>query len=420
MSIFRAYDIRGVYPTELNEELAYKIGRAFVTFLGCKEVVVGRDMRVSSDKLFNSLVNGLTDQGANVIDIGLSSTPMLYFAAHDKQAAIMITASHNSGEYNGFKLCRKNSIPISGDTGIKDIESLVKENNFEDVSKGSVTKKEVLEDFVARNIGGERIEQFYKVVIDSGNGMGGHDLFVALSRLPIHVLGMNVELDGSFPVHVPNPMNEENVSDLKEEVVRVGADIGIAPDGDVDRIGFVDEKGQLVNGDMITALIAKSILKENPGSKIMYDLRSSRSVKEEIEQNGGIPIMCRVGHSFIKQQMRQEDAAFAGEITGHFYFKDNFFTENSTLALIYILNLMSEEGKTLSELIEPLKKYHQSGEINSNVDNKEEMMKELEEKYSDGFVSKLDGVSISYVDWWFNVRPSNTESVLRLNVEANT
>lgn len=422
MSIFRAYDIRGIYPTELNEDMAYKIGRAFVTFLKCKEVVVGRDTRLSSEKIFLSLVRGITDQGANVIDIGLSSTPMLYFTGHDKPAAIMITASHNSGEYNGFKMCRENSIPLSGDTGIMDIEKLVKENNFVDPDeKGSVTKKDVFEEFIQHNLGFAKHIKNFKIVIDSGNGMGGYDLLEVMKRLPIELIEMNTELDGSFPVHIPNPMNVENVADLKKKVVETGADFGVAPDGDVDRISFIDEKGEQINGDFLTALIAKIILHNNSGEKILYDLRSSRSIKEEISASGGEPIMCRVGHSFIKQHMRKEDAVFAGELTCHFYFRDNFYTENSALALINILNLLSTENKKLSELISPLKKYHKPDEINSKVDDKESKMKELEEKYSDAKeILHLDGVSVIYDNWWFNVRPSNTEPVLRLNLEADT
>jgi len=420
--IFKAYDIRGIYPKDLDEEIAYRIGRAFVIFLKTKEVVVGRDGRLSSPQIFEALTKGITDQGADVIDIGLSSTPMFYFEAAKSGASIMVTASHNPKEYNGFKFCRENAIPISGDTGIKDIKKLVEENDFkEPEKKGKIIKKDILNDYIKHCLNFVQTDKPFKIIVDAGNGMGSYTFPKIFEKLPFNFIPLYCKMDFNFPNHEPNPLNYETLKDLQNKVIKEKADIGIALDGDGDRCIAVDEKGNIVNCDLMTALIGKSLLKTHPGSLILYDLRSSKIVKEVVEENNGKAKMCRVGHAFIKQQMRDENALFAGELSGHFYYKDSFFTESSFITTAILLNLMAQEDKPLSKLAEPLKKYFQSGEINSDVADKESKIKEIEEKFKDAEKSlHLDGLSIYYQDWWFNVRPSNTEPLLRLNLEAKS
>jgi len=417
MSVFKAYDIRGLFPEEINEELAYKFGRAFVTFLNCKEVVVGYDMRSSSEVLCSALIKGIIDQGAKVYNIGLASTPMLYFAAKDKEAAIMITASHNPGEFNGFKLCRNNAMPISGETGIKEIEKLI-ENPFVEVEKGEEIKLNIIDKFIEHNMNFFN-ENNLKIVFDFGNAIGAYSHKLIWDKLNFTKIYMYDELDGNFPNHIPDPLNLDNVKDLQKKVVEENADFGVAIDGDADRCVFIDEKGQYISSDLITALIAKEILSNNPGEKILYDLRSSKSVKEVIRENKGFPVKSRVGHSFIKSQMREENSIFAGELSGHFYYRDSFFTESSIITVMKIMNLVKDNS--LSRLIQPIKRYFSSGEINSDVEDKETKMKEIESKFSSAKnILWLDGLTVEFEDWWFNLRPSNTENKLRLNLEANS
>jgi phosphomannomutase len=426
MSIFKAYDVRGIYPSELDEELAYKIGRAFVTFLKVSNVVVSQDMRESSKSLKKELIRGITDQGADVIEVkGLCSTPRSYFACWflKSPGSIMVTASHNPGKYNGFKFTREKAIPISGDTGIKDIEKLVLRNRFKDVKKkGIVVKKDITNDYkkhILRFIDVKKIKPL-KVVIDAGNGMGGKDMELVLDKLPLKVVRMYFKPDGSFPNHEANPLKEENLIDIKKRVKEEKADFGIAIDGDADRVFFIDENSETIPADFITCLIAEDILKKNKGGKVLYDLRSSWVVKEVIEKNGGKAGMSKVGHSFIKEQMRKEKAVFAGELSGHFYFKDNSYTDSGVIAALKVIQIISEKGKRLSELVKPLRKYYASGEINSEVKDKEGKIKELAKRYKDGKISWLDGIRVDFDDWWFNVRPSNTEPLLRLNLEAKS
>jgi len=422
MSIFKAYDVRGVYPSELNEELAYKIGRAFVSFLKVDNVAVSMDMRGSSESLKKELIRGIIDQGADVIEVkGLCSTPRSYFACWFLKAAasIMVTASHNPGKYNGLKFTRKEAIPISGATGIKDIEELVLKNEFKEVKeKGKVIMKDVTKAYKEHILSFIDISKIkpLKVVIDAGNGMGGRDMDLILDKLPLKVIKMFFEPDGNFPNHEANPLKEENLADLKKMIIKEKADFGISLDGDADRVFFIDENCETVPSDLITCLISEEILKEKKGT-ILYDLRSSWIVKEVIEKNKGKASMSRVGHSFIKEQMRKEDGIFAGELSGHFYFKDNFYTDSGIISALKVIQIISEKGK-LSELVKPLKKYYASGEINSEVEDKEGKMKELSEKYKEGYVCWLDGVRVDFEDWWFNVRASNTEPLLRLNLEA--
>lgn len=421
MGIFKAYDIRGVYDKELNEDLAYKIGKAAVKLFN-SDIVVGYDMRFSSPHLVKALEKGITDSGFNVIDVGLCSTPMFYFAVafYKHKAGIMVTASHNPKQYNGFKFCKENAMPVSYESGINEIERFVKENTFEkSEKKGKINKKEIFYDYekhVLKFAG--KIEKL-KVVVDSANGMGGLAAPSILKSLGLDVVELYTELDGTFPNHEANPLKEETTKELQELVVKEKADLGIAFDGDADRVGFIDEEGKRVGFDIITALIGETFLKEK-GQKVLYDLRSSEIVKEYIESSGGKAVISRVGHSYIKQIMREKDIVFGGELSGHYYFKDNYFADSGLIAAVVLISLMSQKKKKLSELIKPLNKYFQSGEINSIVKDIKNKLKYIENDYSDGKKLNLDGLSVYYDDWWFNIRPSNTEPLLRLNLEAKT
>jgi phosphomannomutase len=419
--IFKAYDIRGIYGDTLTDEIAYKIGRAFVTFLKCRKVVVGRDMRPHSKNVFAALARGLTEQGADVVDLGLCSTPMSYYANGklNAQASIIITASHNPGEWNGFKMCREQAIPISGATGIQDIERIVNEASFAPPADtpGRISTYDIVPEYIEHIRGFADLKRPVKVAIDYANGMGILEGKVFDGLLEVDPLFDT--LDGGFPNHEANPLKLDTLVPLQEKIRAGSYDFGIAFDGDADRAGFIDEKGNVIPMDMITALIAEMVLKREAGP-IFYDLRSSWAVKEVIEENGGTPLRSRVGHAFIKQQMRDENAAFAGELSGHYYFKENYFTESSSLAALYVANLVSQSDKSLSELIKPIQRYYASGEINSTVADPDAVFATLKEKYADGRVIELDGLSIEFDDWWFNVRPSNTEPLIRLNLEART
>lgn len=425
MSIFKAYDIRGIYGKNLDENLARSIGRAFVTFLNCKKVVVGRDMRPHSEPLFQALADGLMQQGADVIDLGMVSTPMTYFAngTLGADASIMLTASHNPGEWNGFKLCREQAIPISGATGIKDIEQIVLKGAFAPApaKRGVLTRHDIVAAYVKRIRSYIELPRPLHIAIDYANGMGITEGEVLRGVRNLTIDPLFDVLDGTFPNHEANPLHEETWEALRHKVQAGKYDLAVYFDGDADRCGIMDEKGQVVTSDIITALVAEVILKKQPGAAIYYDLRSSWAVKEVIEENGGRPFMSRVGHAFIKQQMRETDATFAGELSGHYYFKDNFYTESSALAAIFVCNLVSQTGKPLSELVKPIKRYFASGEINSEVHDTKAVLQKLRATYAgQGKVIELDGFSVEFPDWWFNVRSSNTEPLIRLNLEAKT
>jgi phosphomannomutase len=423
--IFKAYDIRGVYPGELDEETIYKIGRAIVLYTKAQKIVVGRDMRESSPQLENALVKGITDQGANAVRIGLSSTPLVYFASWkiNVDAGVIVTASHNPAEYNGMKMCFKNAVPIGEGSGMEEIKELAIKGEFPEVSK----KGKVEENDSVKNDYIKYIASFYKkgknrkVVIDFANGMGIIDkgVYEKLSDkiVPTYLFDT---LDGSFPNHEANPLKTETLEALSRKVIEEKADLGIAYDGDADRIGFVSEDGEIIPMDYMIALLATEILKKYPGGLVLMDLRSSNAVKEAIEEAGGEVNRCRVGHSLIKKQMREEGAIFAGELSGHYFFEENSKSEMATLAAIMVINLINETGQKMSELVKNLKRYYHSGEINSDVEDKDGMMNKLKEIYKDGKLDELDGIRIDYPDWWFNVRPSNTEPKLRLNLEAKT
>ncbi|MDE0838944.1 MAG: phosphomannomutase/phosphoglucomutase [Kiritimatiellae bacterium] len=417
--IYKAYDIRGIYGDDFTEAVIHDIGRAFVTFLGCKKVVIGRDMRPHSQPLFEALATGITRQGADVVDLGVVSTPMTYhgIAKLGADAGIMLTASHNPGEWNGTKLTREQAIPISGATGIQDIERIVNEGSFapEAQTAGSVSTYNVIPEYVAYVQSKAELARPVHLAIDMANGMG----IVEAEALDGTVTfdGLFDELDGSFPNHEANPLKESTLVDLQTMTREGSYDFGVAYDGDADRAGFIDEKGQIVPMDIITALIAKDVLRHEKGT-FLYDLRSSRAVGEIIEENGGRAIMCRVGHAFIKQQMREEDAVFAGELSGHYYFRDNFFTESSSKAILCVANIVSQSDKPLSELVAPIKRYFASGEINSEVEDTAVVLERIRQSHPDGRHFELDGVSVELDDFWFNVRGSNTEPLIRLNLEA--
>lgn len=419
--IFKAYDIRGIYGDTIDDELVFKIGRAFATFLKCKKVIVGRDMRPHSQPLFDALAKGLTMQGANVIDLGLCSTPMSYYANGllGADAGIMITASHNPGEWNGVKLSRAEAVPISGETGIHDVERIVNEESFDAPADepGVVSEYDILPEYKVHVGELANVTSPIKIAADMANAMGIYEAKAFEGIIEFDPLFG--ELDGTFPNHEANPLKTETFESLQKMVREGTYDFGVAFDGDADRAGFVDEKGNVIPMDLITAIIAEDILTSTKGV-IFYDLRSSWSVKEVIEENGGTAMKSRVGHSFIKQQMRDNDAIFAGELSGHYYFKNNYFTESSAMAVICIANIISKSGKPLSELLKPIQRYFASGEINSEVEDTSSVLSRLKDKYNDGESFELDGVSVEYKDWWFNVRCSNTEPLIRLNIEAKT
>ncbi|MBO7327616.1 MAG: phosphomannomutase/phosphoglucomutase [Lentisphaeria bacterium] len=418
--IFKAYDIRGIYPTDINEDIAYAIGRAYITFTGAKKVVIGRDMRPHSQQLFDGIARGITDQGADVIDLGLSSTPQSYFANGTLKAdgSVMITASHNPGEWNGFKLCKADAVPISGATGIMDIQKIAESKAWQEPAvKGKISTYDITGKYGEFLRSFAKLDRKLKVVVDYANAMGLYE--IAGIRDLFDIVPMYDVMDGTFPNHEANPLKTDTLDAIRAKVKEVKADFGAAFDGDADRCGFIDDLGEIIPMDLFTALIAQDILAKGPAT-ILYDLRSSRAVKECIEENGGKAIQCRVGHAFIKNQMRENDAVFAGELSGHYYFKQNFTAESQGLAMIMFANLICAKNQPLHELIAPLKKYFSSGEINSKVADVAPILAEIKAKYTDGNMFELDGVSVEYDRWWFNIRASNTEPLLRLIVEADT
>lgn len=424
--IFKAYDIRGVYPDEINKDAVYKISRALVEYTGAKRVAVGIDMRESSVELQEALVSGITDQGADVVKIGLSTTPLLYFASSklDVDAGVMVTASHNPAQYNGVKLCRKNAVPIGEGDGMEEVRDLAMAGNFSQVeTKGCVEENNHIKKEYVNYIAGffQKGLGKKKVMIDFGNGMGAIDkeVYEKISS-DVEAVYLYDNLDGNFPNHEANPLKVETLASLQKKVLEEKADLGISYDGDADRVGFVDEKGEIVPMDFVIALIAKEILKKYPGGLILMDLRSSNAVREVIMEAGGRVNRCRVGHSLIKKQMRKEGAVFAGELSGHYFFEENSKAEMATLAAVMILNLLNATGKAMSELSADLKRYFHSGEINSQVADKNLVFSRLKEKYADGKIDELDGIRVDYPDWWFSVRASNTEPVIRLNLEAKS
>jgi phosphomannomutase len=429
-SIFKAYDIRGRYPDALNENVARKIGRAYVSFLGLSgsRVVVGRDMRLSGEPLEDAFVRGVTEAGADVLDIGLVSTDALYFAVGhlEEPGGAMITASHNPKDYNGLKLCREDAIALSGDEGISQIRDLITSGKLPepDEDAGSVEEGDITADYAEHCLSFITTEGLrpLKIVVDAGNGMAGKMLPPIFEKLPFEYVPMYFELDGSFPNHPPNPIEPQNMEDLQERVLAEGADFGVAFDGDADRCFVVTENGVTISGDILATLVAKNVLEKEPGAAIVYSAVCSKALPELVRGEGGRPIRTKAGHSIIKPQMRKHDAAFGGEHSGHFYFRDNYFADSGIIAMLTVAELVGRQENPLSELLIPIDPYFRSGEINSEVEDQDEVLKRVEEHYAerdDPEIDHLDGLTVDYGDWWFNLRPSNTEPLLRLNVEAS-
>jgi phosphomannomutase len=429
-SVFKAYDVRGLYPSEITEELFHQLGRAFVAYLGPGTYAVTRDMRVSSPSLTKAFVDGAVLQGGNVIDYGLLGTDQMYYAvACDKlDGGAQITASHNPGEYNGCKLVRKEAFPLSGEAGIKEMKEMIFAGAIPapPAKPGSISRREILDRYVRHVMSfvEEQVIKPFNVVLDAGSGVGGIVAPRLFDLLPCKTTRLCFEVDGTFPNHEANPLIEENRRDITAAVIKQQADIGIAWDGDGDRCFFLDGSGEFIAGDFITALLAENILIKHPGETIIYDVRASYAVKDIVAKYKGKALMNRVGHAFIKRRMREENAIFGGEVTGHYYFRDNFYADNGFIPALMILELMSKKGQSLRDLLKPLReKYFISGEINTKVasmDVAARKIEELKRVYAKANPYDLDGVSAEFPDWHFNVRQSNTEPLLRLNLEGLT
>jgi phosphomannomutase len=428
--IFKAYDVRGLYPQEVTEEVFLQLGRAFAAFLGPGRVAVTRDMRLSSPSLSAAFIEGVTTQGGHVIDYGLAGTDMMYYAVASAglDGGAQITASHNPKQYNGCKLVRAEAFPLSGESGIREMKEMMLGGTLPPppAARGTVTPGDITApyvDHVMRFIDPAVIQPF-KTVLDAGSGIAGAIAPHLFDRLPCRTTKLCFEVDGTFPNHEANPLIEENRQDIVAEVVRQSADIGIAWDGDADRCFFIDGSGEFIAGDFITALLAEAFLMRQPGATIIYDVRASYAVKDVVARYGGTALMNRVGHAFIKRRMREEDAVFGGEVTGHYYFKDNFYADNGFIPALLILELMSRKGQSLRDLLAPLReRYFISGEINTKVSSMAvvpEKLERLASEYAHGHVYRLDGISVEFDDWHFNVRASNTEPLLRLNLEGTT
>ncbi len=429
-SIFKAYDVRALYPSELNEPIARDIGRGFVAYLGAKRIAVSRDMRLSSPSLAEAFIEGALEQGADVVDFGMMATDMMYFAVASRgfEGGAQITASHNPSQYNGVKMVRAEAMPLSGDAGLGEIRDMIQNGTLppKAAHPGTRTREDVMAAYVEHVFSfiDEQAIKPFTCVLDAGNGMGGLVAPKLFERLPCTVIPMCMEVDGTFPNHESNPLIEENRAHIVERVVAEKADIGIAWDGDADRCFFIDGTGDFISGDFITALLGEAILRKQPGATIVYDLRASHAVRDIVTSMGGTAIMNRVGHSFIKRTMRDKDGVFGGEVTGHYYFRENFYADNGFIPALMLLELRSVKGQSLADLLAPLKaKYFISGEINTKVASMDVVTAKIDglsARYADATVTHIDGVSVDYPDWHFNVRPSNTAPLLRLNLEAKT
>lgn len=424
--LFKSYDVRGIYPSEINDDIAYCIGRCFVPLLGAKRIVVGRDMRPTGERLFQAFARGATEAGADVTYIGMVSTDALYFAVgrYGFDGGVMITASHNPAQYNGMKFTRAQAEAISLETGLAQIRDQIASGNLPPAASvaGRIEELAVLDAFAEHCLSfiDRGAIRPFKIAIDAGNGMAGETVPHVFKHLPCEVIPLYFELDGTFPNHPASPIEPENMVDLQAAVRKHGCDLGVAFDGDADRMFIVDEKGDLIDGSTVTALVALNTIKKHPGAKILYNLICSRSVPELVEKAGGIAIRSQVGHSIIKKMMREQDIIFGGEHSGHFYFKDNWYADSGMIALMQCLEVFSEAAKPVSQVIAPIDTRFRSGEINSKVDDAQAKLRLIQEHYKDAKIDHLDGVTISYPHWWMNVRPSNTEPLLRLNVEGDT
>ncbi len=416
MPIFKAYDVRGRYPSEIDEALAERLGGAVVRFLGAKRIAVGRDARLSAPSIAAAVARGA---GCEVVDIGLCTTPMLYFAVGHLglDGGIMVTASHNPPGDIGFKLCREKAFPLGERTGLKEIEALT----AKPAPGGSTVTARPLQkeyrDHLRRHL--ERAPRL-KIAVDCAHGAVGEHFDAIFGDLPVEFIRLCWKPDGTFPTHEPNPLKDENIADLREAMIRTGADLGAAFDGDGDRCMFLSPGGERIPGDLLTVLLARAELRRSPGAAVVYDLRSSHVVPEEILKLGGRPIRERVGHSFIKETMKKHDAVLGGEVSGHYYFRDHWFADSGLMAFVKLLDVVARENRPLPELLSPLKRTFCSGEVNFKVADKAVVMNEIVETFKDGRQDALDGITVEYADWWFNVRPSNTEPYIRLNLEAAT
>ncbi len=427
--VFKAYDVRGIYPDEIDERLAFAVGYFFRHILDEQDlaagerVVVSHDMRSSSPKLQAALSDGLRTAGMEVIQIGLATTPMNYFAVGHLGASggIQVTASHNPARYNGMKLSRRQAIPVSSETGIAAIEDLVSRGPIPDPEPSAPVSRQDIGPAYREHVLSflDRRTPRLRVAVDVANGMATlyEDI---LGELGIDMVPLFFGLDGTFPNHEANPLKPENLRDLQAAILRERCDFGVAFDGDADRAIMVDGDGEIVGADMITALLAPRMLRDQPGGSVVYDIRSSWATREAIEQAGGVPVRERVGHSFMKATMRRLDSPFGGELAGHFYYKRNYFADSSLITLIEVLNVLRDEGRSLAELLRPLRRYAGTGEINFHVEDKQAMIRTLADTFSDGHLDYTDGITVEFDDWWFNVRPSNTEPLLRLVMEART
>ena len=419
--IFKAYDIRGVYPAQLDEQVARAVGQAFVTFLEVEEVVVGRDMRLSGPGMHGALIGGLTEQGADVIDIGMVSTDQYYYAcATLERPGIMVTASHNPPAYNGFKFSGPGASAVGSDSGLFEIrDAVLADPQIPDEQTGGLEEVDLIGAYREQVLQFVRGLRPLKVAIDACNGMDGKMVPAIFGELPIEIRKLNFTHDGRF-AHDPNPMKAENTADLQAMVREGGVDFGACFDGDADRCVLIDETGERIPSDLITALLATEALRAEPGAAIVYDLRSSRAVREAIVAGGGVPIRERVGHAFMKAALKKHNAVLGGELSGHYYFRENGFADSGMILFAMMLTVLSATEKRISELVAPLEKYHATGELNFRVSDKTAAMGQVTEHFADGEVDELDGVTVQFNDWWLNLRPSNTEPLLRLNLEADT
>ena len=424
--VFKAYDVRGVHPTEIDEDGAYRIGRAYVDEFEPRSVAVGRDMRLTAPAMAAAVIEGAADGGADVLDLGLVGTEMVYFAVGDLglDGGICVTASHNPGEYTGMKIVRRGARPVGGDSGLDRVARRAAASFGEVTARGSVREEDVWEGFVAKVLSfvDEAAFRPLRIVVDAANGMAGTMLPPVLERLPrLDVVRCYFEPDGSFPNHEPNPLLPENRAFIVERTRAEGAQLGVAYDGDADRCFFVDDTGEFVPGDFVTALLAQAMLAKEPGAKVIYDVRASWAVPRAIEEAGGVPLINRVGHAFIKDRMRKEDALFGGEVSAHYYFRDFTQADTGVVPFLVMVELLSRADRPLSELLVPYReRYFLTGELNTPVADVALKLQEIKERYTrdGGRISHLDGISVDFDEWHFNVRPSNTEPLLRLNLEA--
>ncbi len=426
-SVFKAYDIRGLVGKDFDTEFCEALGRAFVVHTGAKVIVAGRDMRGSSPGYFAALTAGMMKQGADVIDVGLVSTPMFYFAVSEYElhdAGIMVTASHNPAEYNGFKMVHGDAMPIGKGSGMEELKALVEKNEFPDAPEGTLIETDIVEEYLDRLFELVPADSIKKltIAVDAGNGMGGVILPEIFKRLNVNVHPLFWEPDGTFPNHEANPLKTETLKDLQAKIKETRADIGIALDGDADRIGLVDEKGQVVSASEIIAMLAHVLLPGHTGEIATYNVSCGRAAPEEIKASGGVPLMTPTGHALIKHIIREKEAVFGGELSGHFYFRDFGGVENTDYAMLLVLQLLSRQEKTLSELVAPFRRYAHSGELNFKVDDAKAKMAAIRDRYVPEAVTvtEIDGLRLDFSDWWCSIRASNTEPLLRLNVEAST